>query len=78
VTFYRYRDRKELLEKAKAVFYEAQAEYELQVAQAERSQQQQELCNILYDKVNTTFIVCVEILAVGVADAWYYFVYHLH
>ena len=49
--YFRSRDRRELFNKAQAVFHEAQAEHELQEAKAERAKQQHELCNILYEKV---------------------------
>lgn len=47
----RFRDRKELLMKAEAIFHEAMMAQELFEAKAERLKQQRELCDMLYDKV---------------------------
>lgn len=54
----RARDRKELLTKAQLVFHDLQVQSELQSAQAERTKQQRELCDILYEKVIQVLSIC--------------------
>ena len=47
------RDRRELLNRCKVIFAEAQVAHELEMAKAEHLSRQQELCTQLYTKVNT-------------------------
>lgn len=50
---FRFRDRKELLLKADAIFDEVVQQQRLQEAKSERLKQQQAMCSLLYDKVRS-------------------------